>query len=85
VSEDQLRALIREAVARHLGGASAPVVSAAVSRPEVPVAAFQPPPANAALHVSHYQYLALVNVGDACVIEPAVTCNHCGYCRSHGH
>jgi hypothetical protein len=36
-------------------------------------------------HPSHYQYLALVNVGEACVIEPDVTCNHCGYCRSHGH
>jgi hypothetical protein len=24
-------------------------------------------------------------VGEACVIEPDVTCNHCGYCRSHGH
>ena len=28
---------------------------------------------------------ALINVGEACVIEPSVTCNHCGYCRSHGH
>ena len=21
----------------------------------------------------------------ACIIEPAVTCNHCGYCKSYGH
>jgi len=20
-----------------------------------------------------------------CLIEPAVTCNHCGYCKSYGH
>jgi hypothetical protein len=20
-----------------------------------------------------------------CVIEPAVPCNHCGYCKSYGH
>jgi hypothetical protein len=20
-----------------------------------------------------------------CIIEPAVTCNHCGYCKSYGH
>ena len=20
-----------------------------------------------------------------CVIEPAVACNHCGYCKSYGH
>ena len=30
-------------------------------------------------------YLTVVNTGDACVIEPRVTCNHCGYCKSHGH
>jgi hypothetical protein len=25
-------------------------------------------------------------VGDgACLIEPAVGCNHCGYCQSYGH
>jgi threonine dehydrogenase-like Zn-dependent dehydrogenase len=30
-------------------------------------------------------YMTVVNVGDACVIEPGVTCNHCGYCKSHGH
>ena len=23
--------------------------------------------------------------GSPCVIEPAVTCNNCGYCVSHGH
>jgi hypothetical protein len=34
---------------------------------------------------SHALYLSIVNVGDACVIEPAVPCNHCGYCKSHGH
>ena len=21
----------------------------------------------------------------ACLIEPAVRCNHCGYCQCHGH
>jgi hypothetical protein len=21
----------------------------------------------------------------ACVIEPAVRCNHCGFCQSYGH
>jgi threonine dehydrogenase-like Zn-dependent dehydrogenase len=26
-----------------------------------------------------------VNPGDACVIEPSVPCDHCGYCKSHGH
>jgi len=37
------------------------------------------------LHASHGQYLRLVNETDACMIEPSVLCNHCGYCKSHGH
>jgi threonine dehydrogenase-like Zn-dependent dehydrogenase len=35
-------------------------------------------------HASHYRY-NVPKSGDACVIEPGVTCNHCGYCESHGH
>ena len=34
-------------------------------------------------HASHFRY-ALPGSGEACLIEPAVTCNHCGYCQSHG-
>ena len=75
MNDDELRALVREAVARHLG------------RGEPPVAARPAPgaPAGASPHPSHVMYLTLVNEGDACLIEPAVACNHCGYCRSHGH
>ena len=32
--------------------------------------------------------LPLVSGGDgdgACLIEPSVRCNHCGYCLSYGH
>jgi hypothetical protein len=71
VNEQELRALVREAVARHL-------------RPHAP----QPPsalPMRQPGHPSHHQYLTVINVGDACVIEPNVTCDHCGYCKSHGH
>jgi hypothetical protein len=90
MNDDQLRALIRDAVARHVGGSPdasvAPLVpglTGALSRLE-PQALTAGPKAFVS-HPSHYQYLALVNVGEACVIEPDVTCNHCGYCRSHGH
>ena len=40
-----------------------------------------------AAHASHLR-LPLVRGGDgdgACIIEPAVRCNHCGYCLSLGH
>ena len=73
MNEDALRALIRESIARHLGGAEEPH--------REPV---QHVPAAFLSHASHYRY-NLAKSGDACVIEPGVTCNHCGYCESHGH
>ena len=73
MNEDALRALIRESIARHLGGLDDP-------RGE-PV---QQVPASFLSHASHYRY-NVPKSGDACVIEPGVTCNHCGYCESHGH
>ena len=77
MTDDELRALVRDAVQRHLGGRA---TSSA------------PPPSIVTSddlgwrgHASHAQYLTVINVGDQCVIEPGVECNHCGYCKSHGH
>ena len=74
MTDDQLRALVRDAVARHLG--LQPAAGAA--------------PVTLKMHPSHYRYQSLQrgSEGEAagpCIIEPAVTCNHCGYCQSHGH
>ena len=73
MNEDHVRALVRDALARRLAQESG----------EFP----QPPAANPmtfSSHPSHYRY-ALPDSGGACLIEPAVQCNHCGYCQSHGH
>ena len=70
MTDSELRDMIRDSIARH-GGAP---------RPPDPVSAFQ-------AHVSHLR-LPLVRGGDDdgnCIIEPAVRCNHCGYCQSLGH
>lgn len=72
MNEDALRAMIRESIARHLGGAH---------EPDPPQSA-RPLPFIG--HASHYRY-ALPESGGPCLIEPTVTCNHCGYCESHGH
>jgi len=32
-----------------------------------------------------FQWLRSGDDDGACVIEPAVRCNHCGYCQSYGH
>ena len=71
MTDQELRLLVRDAVARHLGPRAAPEAPA---RPQAP-----------GVHPSHAIYLSVVNVDDACVIQPSVTCDHCGYCKSHGH
>ena len=78
MTEQELRALVRDAVARHLGQAPPqPVVGAVVSRSSELITSDS--------HPSHGIYLTLVNTGGECVIEPNVTCSHCNYCKSHGH
>jgi len=68
--------MIRESVARHL-----PSPGAATARTGVPFV-------RVTSHASHAM-LPLVRGGDAddgaCLIEPTVRCNHCGYCVSYGH
>ena len=71
MNEAELRDLVREAVRRRIGRDSDPA-------PAVP--AFRE-------HASHL-LLPLARGGDgdgACLIEPSVRCNHCGYCLSYGH
>ena len=72
MDEEALRALIRESVARHLGTATAP--------PAPPFTS----PVSFLAHPSQYRY-QLPESDGPCLIEPGVTCNHCGYCQSHGH
>jgi len=72
VNEDALRALVRDAIAR-------------IESRENPTGA--PDPAvlvNPSSHPSRYQY-NLTPTDGPCLIEPAVACNHCGYCQAHGH
>ena len=75
MNDQELRALVRDAVARHLG----PRAGATPATAAAPVIAAAP-----AVHASHAVYL-LVNTDESCVIEPGVRCNHCNYCKSHGH
>jgi hypothetical protein len=72
ISDDALRELVREAIARRAGNTG--------RAPEPNAASFR-------LHASH-GLLPLARGGDgdgACLIEPTVRCNHCGYCQSYGH
>ena len=80
MNEEQLRALVREAIAKHVGpGPSA--ASGHLVGPAVSSSARLP-----AGHPSHGLFvLPAANDSGACVIEPSVRCNHCGYCKSMGH
>jgi len=86
MNDQELRALVREAVARHLGRSSPSSARASMAAP-MPAAPVLGGTAASpwAGHASHGLYVSLVNVTDACVIEPSVPCDHCGYCKSHGH
>lgn len=70
MNEDDLRTMIREAVARRLPTVVSP------RRDEYSL--------HFASDASHFRY-TLPESDGPCLIEPSVQCNHCGYCQSHGH
>ena len=73
MTEQELRALVRDAIARQAGAAA--------------TTAAAPQPGTFRQHASH-GLLAVAAGADTdgpCIIEPAVQCNHCGYCKSYGH
>ena len=99
MTEQELRALVREAVERHLhGGATGAAGSGEPRETSRPVreasgvsgAASSPRFGVAPGAVSHASHLMFVFAAEAdgdgrCLIEPAVACTHCGYCTSYGH
>lgn len=88
MTDEQIRALVRDAIARHLGGHGGRRALPHDERPEAPLpapGARSDPPWRA--HASFGKFL--VSRGDEdggpCLIEPSVHCNHCGFCQSYGH
>jgi len=75
MTEQELRALVRDAIARHAG-----VSSAAPGARTSPAGVLR-------MHPSHGIFAVTdgSEMDGPCIIEPAVTCNHCGYCKSYGH
>ena len=78
MNEQELRLLVRDAIARHMG-ASASVHGAP---------AYPPLLHDAPVHHFSHGLFVVPSGADSegpCIIEPSVTCNHCGYCKSYGH
>lgn len=71
MTEQELRALVRSVIAQH-GAGPPPPDPGVVPLPSV------------RQHASHALFVIPAQ-GEACIIEPGVTCNHCGYCKSYGH
>ena len=71
MNEAELRAIVRETIAR-VASRSGSVVADA------------PRLLHLSPHPSSYQYTLPPSDGP-CFIEPGVQCNHCGYCQTHGH
>ena len=76
-TEHELRTLVRDAIARH--------VNPSMALREVPSSA--EPVQSLRSHTSHglLPVLRGADSDGACLIEPTVGCNHCGYCQSYGH
>jgi hypothetical protein len=72
MTEQELRTLVRDAIARHAAK---------------PVEAMPPRAMSPHQHTSHTLIAVPAGADDdgLCIIEPAVSCNHCGYCKSLGH
>lgn len=79
MNDDELRMVIRAAIQRHMGSAPAPV--ATPSQDLQRDGAF-----SGGQSVSFAQYQIARPAGDTmCIIEENVQCNHCGFCKCHGH
>jgi hypothetical protein len=82
MNDDALRLLIRAAIQRHMGSGGR------TSEP-APQELLRDAPSGrtlAPVSMSFSQYRIERAAGDtSCIIEPAVQCNHCGFCKCHGH
>jgi hypothetical protein len=83
MNDAELRALVRAAIAQQAAAHASSVVSGQGAS-----SAYRQLITGAGLHPSHGRFTLLPAGSDAdgpCLIEPAVPCNHCGYCQSYGH
>ena len=78
MNEQELRQLVRRVVAERLGGEARATTARDASNAHV---------LDVRTHASHamFRVASGSEIGGPCVIEPQVSCDHCGYCKSMGH
>ena len=69
MNEQELRALVRESIAKQLGEPAPQITSIHTG----------PHPSHGVY------LIARDDENGPCIIEPSVPCTHCNYCKSHGH
>lgn len=74
MTEEELRRLVREAIAAQSGRRDLPWHAEAREASEAGRG-----------HLSHAQFAVGPGPDGTCIIEPSVMCSHCGYCKSYGH
>jgi len=88
MNDEELRALVRAAIAQHAGGGAAPERQLSVASCQGPTTDNRQLTTVHMAHPSHGRFTLVPAGSDAdgpCLIEPAVMCSHCGYCQSYGH
>lgn len=71
MTDQELRTLVRDAIAKQLGK---------------PGPAWRAEAREGGRQLLSYMQFAVPSGPEgSCVIEPSVMCNHCGYCKSYGH
>ena len=78
MNDDELRLLIRAAIRRHMGAGSRQAAAEGRVSPKLAAAS------EGGLSFAQY-HLQRADGDTMCIIEPAVQCNHCGFCKCHGH
>jgi hypothetical protein len=69
MQEDELRALVRDAIERRLGTGAQVALR----------------PVRYDISHARFALTSGADEDGPCLIEPSVGCNHCGYCQSYGH
>lgn len=77
MTDEQLRLIVRESIARHLGR---PLQTGSPAAPGPWAPHWQS-------HASHARFVLVtgLDADGPCLIEPAIGCSHCGFCQSLGH
>jgi hypothetical protein len=83
MTEQELRALVRQAIEERRSNVPSDAATDGRRFPTLVASAATHPRE----HASHGLFVLSsgADAGGPCIIEPAVPCNHCGYCKSLGH